>query len=398
MYAIGSKHHPLIIGMLSLLFHVITPSFANENVLQLLEKDFQKLVSEARPAVVKVIATQTIPIPQDTKNLVFTRQNIGSGIVIDSAGHIVTTTFEMDTPSKIEVIFNNEKVSPAELIGTDIVTDIAVLRVADAHATLLHPQKSKTAAPVESAAPRQGQARIPKALKTTTLVKLGDSSKIDTGSWVVTIGSSYGQSPIVSFGIVGGWDNLPNQLCGNLIKINAAVTPGNSGGAVVNTSGEIVGMILAVLAEPPKPADPIDALLKNKRDPDITQFFFQEPPQWNQDIAFAMPMETVQAVAKEIIENGKVARGWLGVEVEVVDLGVFITGVVEGSPAYKSDLLPKDIILEFNEMPVRSYHELLRCVLSERPATKVHLKIGRNGTEHRRTVILGETPLEHLTR
>ena len=103
-----------------------------------------------------------------------------------------------------------------------------------------------------------------------------------------------------------------------------------------------------------------------------------------------MPMETVRAVAKEIIEHGKVARGWLGVEVEVVDLGVFVTGVIEGSPAHTSGLLPRDFILEFNEVPVRSYDELLRCVASERPATKVHLKIGRNGTEQQCTVILGE--------
>ena len=160
--------------------------------------------------------------------------------------------------------------------------------------------------------------------KTTAPVKWGDSSKINTGSWVVTIGSSYGHSPIVSFGIVGGWDTLPNQLCGELIKINAAVTPGNSGGAVINTSGEIVGMILAVLTEPPNTTNAaVDALLQKKVNPDIAQLLVQGFPQESrtQEITFAMPMETVRAVAEEIIEHGKVARGWLGVEVEIVDLG-----------------------------------------------------------------------------
>ena len=229
--------------------------------------------------------------------------------------------------------------------------------------------------------------------KTTVPVKWGDSSKINTGSWVVTIGSSYGHSPIVSFGIVGGRDTLPNQLCGELIKINAAVTPGNSGGAVINTSGEIVGMILAVLTEPPNTTNAaVDALLQKMVNPDIAQFLVQEFAQESrtQEITFAMPMETVRAIANEIIEHGKVARGWLGVEIEIADLGVFITGVIEGSPAHKSGLLPRDIILEFNEVPVRSYDELLRCVASERPATKVQLKIGRNGIEQHRTVILGE--------
>ena len=395
MYAIKSKHQQLIIGMLSLLFYTVAPSAANENVLQLLEKEFQKVVTDARPAVVKVVATQMIPAlpPSDADKLVFTRQDIGSGIVIDTAGHVVTTTFEMEMPSKIEIIFNNERVSPAELVGIDTLTDIAVLRVADAQLTTIHPQESKTAAPVQSRAPRQHKALMTRAFKTTAPVKWGDSSKINTGSWVVTIGSSYGHSPIVSFGIVGGWDTLPNQLCGELIKINAAVTPGNNGGAVINTSGEIVGMILAVLTEPPNTTNAaIHALLQKKVNPDIAQFLVQGFRQESrtQEITFAMPMETVRAVAKEIIVHGKVARGWLGVEVEIVDLEVFITGVIQGSPAHKSGLLPRDIILEFNEVPVRSYDELLRCVANERPATKVQLKIDRNGTDHHRTVILGE--------
>ena len=392
MYAIESKRQQLIIGIFSLLFYAVTPSVANENVLQLLEKEFQKVVTAARPAVVKVVATQIMPAP-DADKLIFTHQNIGSGIVIDTAGHVVTTTFEMETPSKIEIIFNNRKVSPAKLVGIDTLTDIAVLRVADAQLTTTHPQKSETAASVQSRAQRQRKALMTREFKTTVPVKWGDSSKINTGSWVVTIGSSYGHSPIVSFGIVGGRDTLPNQLCGELIKINAAVTPGNSGGAVINTSGEIVGMILAVLTEPPNTTNAVvDALLQKMVNPDIAQFLVQEFAQESrtQEITFAMPMETVRAIANEIIEHGKVARGWLGVEIEIADLGVFITGVIEGSPAHKSGLLPRDIILEFNEVPVRSYDELLRCVASERPATKVQLKIGRNGIEQHRTVILGE--------
>ena len=391
MYAIASKRQQFIIGMFSLLFYAITPSIANENTLQLLEKEFQKVVTDAHSAVVKVVATQMIP--PNAEKLVFTRQEIGSGIVINATGHVVTTTFEMETPSKVEVIFNDGTVSPAKLIGTDIFTDIAVLRTAEAHLITIHPTKPQT---VASAAPRALSRR--KALrsstsKTTVPVKWGDSSKINTGSWVVTIGSSYGQSPIISFGIVGGWDTLPNQMCGKLIKINAAVTPGNSGGAVINTSGEIVGMIFAVLTEPPDTTNALaDTLFPQGISPDIEKFLVPERSQENrtQEITFAMPMETVRAVAEEIIEHGKVARGWLGVEVDVSEVGVFVTGVVDGSPAHKSGLLPRDLILEFNKVPVRSYDELLRCVVTERPATKVQLKIGRNGSEQHCTVILGE--------
>ena len=368
MYIIESKRQQLIIGMLSLLFYAVTPSVANENVLQLLEKEFQKVVTEARPALVKVVATQTTAMPPlpDTEKLVFTRQNISSGIVIDTHGHIVTTTFELETPTKIEVTFNNEEVSAAQLVGIDTFTDIAVLQVANVHLATTHLQKSKTVA----------------------RVKWGDSSKINTGSWVVTMGNSYGQSPIVSFGIVGGWDTSPDHLCGKLIKINAAVTPGNNGGTVVNTSGEIVGMILAVLTEPPYTikVSP-DTLFQTERDPDTSQFFVQE---LSPEITFAMPIEMVRSVAKEIIEHGKVARGWLGVAVDVDESGVFVTAVIEGSPADKSEILPRDVILKFNQTPIRSYNELLKCVVSERPKTKIQLKIRRNGSEQHRTVVLGE--------
>lgn len=379
--------------MFSLLFYAVTPTIANENTLQLLEKEFQKVVTDARPAVVKVVATQRIPDlwEWDPEKLVFAHQEIGSGIVINATGHVVTTTFEMETPSKIEVIFSNGAVSPAELIGTDIFTDIAVLRIVEAHTTI-QSQKATSAAPAQLARSRR-MVLSAKAFKPTVPVKWGDSSKINTGSWVVTIGSSYGHSPIVSFGIVGGWDTLPNQLCRELIKINAAVTPGNSGGAVINTSGEIVGMILAVLTEPPDTTTALaDTLFKKEVSPNLAQPLIQERAQENrtQEITFAMPIETIRAVAEEIIEHGKVARGWLGVEVDVNQVGVFVTGVEKGSPAHKSGLLPRDLILQFNEVPVRSYDELLRCVVTERPATKVQLKIGRNGTEQHYTVILGE--------
>ena len=361
----------LIIGLLGLLFYAIPFGFANENVLQMFEKDFQKIVADARPAVVKVVATRVNPVwiqsnPKEL-DLTGTRQDIGSGILIDTTGHVVTTTFEMQTPNKIEIVFKDGEVSAAELLGTDTLTDIAVLRVADPPLATSSKMTAKS-------------------------IKWGDSSKVDTGSWTVTIGSSYGHSPIVSFGIVGGWDTLPDQLCGELIKINAAVTPGNSGGAVVNTSGEIVGMILAVLTEPTHTNSPMDLLFEKQDSRDITPFFVQPLPPGarSQEITFAMPIEEVHAVAKEIIQHGKVARGWLGVEVDSGEFGLYVTRVLEGSPAHKSGLLPKDVILEFDKTSVHSYAELLRCVITKRPDTKVQLKINRNGTEQHCTVTLGE--------
>ena len=360
----------LMIGLFCLLFYAIPFSFANENILQMFEKDFQRIVANARPAVVKVVATQINMIWLQPNLKASARQDIGSGILIDTTGHVVTTTFEMENPDAIEIIFNNGDVSSAKLLGTDPLTDIAVLRVTDSR-------------------PATTDSKIAKAM---TSIKWGNSSKIGTGSWTVTIGSSYGHSPIVSFGIVGGWDTLPDQLCDELIKINAAVTPGNNGGAVVNTSGEIVGMILAVLTEPINTNSPANPLFEKQDDANIKPFFRQPSPLGtrSQEITFAMPIETVRTVAKEIIAHGKVARGWLGVEVDIGESGVYVTRVLEDSPAHKSGLLPKDVILEFDKTAVRSYVGLLRCVVTKRPNTSVQLKIDRNGTAQHCTVILGE--------
>ncbi len=341
-----SVHRCRLLGMsiLILLLCTVTPSFANDSVLQLLEKEFKTVVTSARPAVVKVIATQhaSTQFSDNTNKMTMIRQEISSGIVLDKDGHIATTTFDI-IPNRIEVIFNNNKRVPAKLIGFDDLTDLVVLKT-------------------ENKIPMQ--------------VKRGDSSKIGTGSWVVTIGSSHGDNPIVSFGIVSGRETLPEHPCAELIKINVPVSPGNSGGAIVNTSGEVVGMILAVLTEP------------NQRNP----IQFQLPMQmWNsQKITFAVPIETVKSVANEIIKHGKVPRGWLGVNIETTKFGIFVTGVIEDSPAHKSGLVPRDIILEFNNSPVKNYTQLLRCVGSASPNTEVILKIHRNGREKNYTIKLGE--------
>lgn len=331
----------------TLIFFICTavPSFAKENVLQLLEKEFKKVVTSSRPVVVKVIASQVIPsqFPANINNMEIVRQNISSGIVIDKEGHIATTTFDM-APNKIEVIFNNEKRVPAKLIGMDDLTDLVVLKTEN---------------------------------KFHTRIKRGDSSKIDTGSWVVTIGSSAGDHPIISFGIVSGREILPVHPCTDLIKINAPVSPGNSGGAVVNTSGEIVGMILAVLTDP------------NERN--FVQF--QRPIQTSnsEKITFAVPIETVISVATDIIKHGKMRRGWLGINIiETKEFGVFVTSVLENGPAHKSGLLPRDIILEYNNTPIKNYLELLKRVGSASPNTEVILKINRNGREQNYTIKLGE--------
>ncbi len=318
-------------------------SFAAESILQLFEKEFKQVVTSSRPAVVKILANYDISkeFANSFGRVTLYRQDVSSGIILDDKGHIVTTSFTMK-PNKIQIVYNNKKI-PAKLVGMDDLTDVAVLKTD-------YKLKKRT--------------------------KVGDATRIDTASLVFTIGSSRGDQPVVSFGIVSGIENLPAHPCANLIKINAPVSVGNSGGAVVNTSGEVVGMILAVLT------------------PEDTLSTFSEPfpiPAVNsQIITFAVPMETVKSVSSQIIKHGKVPRGWLGVDMVTKDAGVLVTHVIENSPAEKSGLLPEDIITQFNQKPVKTYIELLRCVGNSTPNTDVSINIIRNGNKINYTIKLGE--------
>lgn len=335
-----------VFGIVFFLFHlfVLTPSFAKESVMQQLEKDFKKIVITSKPAIVKVIATRhtTTHFPNDFRKMNVAQQSISSGIIHDKEGYIVTTTFDLN-PNSVEVVLNNKQRVPAKVVGMDDLTDIVVL-------------KTEKKLPVK--------------------VKQGKSKQIGTGSWVVTLANSRGSHPIISFGIVSGMEILPDRPCDELIKINTPISPGNSGGAVVNTSGEIVGMLLAALTEP------------YVQDPFMSQFPF---PNLNRPgIAFAVPIETVKSVANEIIKHGKVRRGWLGVTIETKDFGVFVTGVNENSPAHIGGILPRDVILEFEDEPVTTYTQLLRCIGTKRPNTEIKLKINRNGNEQNYSIKLGE--------
>ena len=354
--------------ILILVFCTAGICYAEENVLQQLENEFKKVVTTSRTNVVKVIATQTktTQLPGKNNNVKTLFQNISSGIVLDKEGHIATTTFNLK-PNRIVVTLNNDNSIPAKIIGMDELTDLVVLKT-------------------EKKLPMQ--------------VKSGNSERIDTGSWVITIGRSRGVNPIVSFGIVSGRETLPAHPCNELIKINAPISPGNSGGAVVNTSGEVIGMILAVLTEPySQTSFPLQLPMQALNQPKITTetkreitIPFQLPIDLlnRPEITFAVPIETVNHVASMIIKHGKVPRGWLGVETVTNEIGVIVTSVVTNGPAHKSGILPKDVILEFNKIPVKNFPDLLRCVGSETPNTRIELKIRRRSHEKSYTVKLGE--------
>ncbi len=406
----------IILGIVMLSIGVF-PAYAEKSVLQLMESEFQAIVKSVKPSVVEVIATYTVPVQSirkvgdklvvDDVTAIQHYQNIGSGIIIDSAGHVVTTGAVVEDADKIEVVFADGRRSRAKRLGIDPLTDIAVLAVEGDN----HPQ-----------------------------TQLGDSDQIGMGSWIVTVGSSYGHSPTLAFGIVSGLEILPNRPFYDAIKINAPVNPGNSGGAVVNTSGEIVGLIVATLAEPhfmplPRILDSNTALsdsaalafqkqrVSSAKSKNLTSEASQnqrresEAPRvpsapraaarpeqiWmGNEISFAIPIRTVQKIAEQIIRYGKVSRGWLGVRLEQVEdsqnganertttAGVRVVEVFENSPAQKAGILPQDSIVEFNNAPIRTFLELKKLVATSAPNTRVTLKIRRGKRILPRDVVLGE--------
>ena len=380
----GMKHNSLSIvnRQLSIVFSIIlfvmgsSFAFAEKTVLQLMESEFQAIVQSVKPAVVEVVATFTVPgrqgktrmfplnsgvshsFVEDSQETIH-YQNIGSGTLIDSGDHIVTTRAVVEGADEIEVIFGNGRRSSAELAGVDPLTDIAVLALKEGY-----------------------------SLRT----KIGDSDQIRTGSWVITVGSSFGHSPTLSFGIVSGLEALPNRPY-DAIKVNAAVNPGNSGGAVVNTSGEIIGIITAALAEPyfaPLSHIPIRSKLSEGQLSTTHAVPSAGNVRMENEIGFAIPIKTVQTIAEQLIRDGKVHRGWLGVKIDGDALGVRVTKVLEETPAQKCGILAQDVITEFEGVPVYSCWELQKLVANSNPNTPVTIKIRRGQQTLKRHVVLGE--------
>ena len=189
---------------------------ASDDVLRSMEKEFTRIVDNVGPAIVEVTAKKGNSAQKSQSSAI--REDVGTGIIIDREGYIVTTETVVGGADKIGVVLADEKAFEGKLLGVDPETDIALIKI-DAE-------------------------NLPTAA-------LGDSDKVRPGSWVIAIGRSYGKSPTVSFGIVSGMESLPDRPAYyDAIKINAAVSPGNSGGGVIDMDGRVVGIITAAMVEP----------------------------------------------------------------------------------------------------------------------------------------------------
>jgi len=273
------------------------------------------------------------------------RAGVGSGVIIDAQGHILTNLHVIKGADEITVRLHNKKELKGKIVGTDAKTDLAVIRIPTAESVVPAP--------------------------------LGDSDRLNVGEWAIAIGSPFGLEQTVTVGVISatGRSEVGIVPYENFIQTDASINPGNSGGPLLNFRGEIIGINTAIVST-------------------------------GQGIGFAIPINVAQRVANQLIAKGKVVRGWLGVSLQPItpdlakalgasgDKGTVIARVLPGSPAEKAGLAPNDLILRFENVVVEDLQHLQRLVLDAPVDRPVTLRIVRNGKETSVTVTIAEAPAE----
>lgn len=273
---------------------------------------------------------------------------IGSGVIVSEDGYIVTNNHVIDNAEEITVTLPDGKNYTAKLIGRDpggtgvSGTDLAVLKI-DA----------------------EGLTALP----------FGDSDALEVGEWVVAIGTPFNLSQTVTRGIVSAKNRVnPSIQYSNFIQTDAPINRGNSGGALINIRGELVG---------------INTLIATNG----LNF-------GNVGIGFAIPSNTAQALLPQLIEHGEIVRGWLGIRMESVDhylaeklnfdkpRGALVVEVGSDSPAEKGGLRHGDVILEFDKKPIQDSTHLMHAVGATPVGTSVRIKVLRDGKERQLTIKL----------
>jgi Do/DeqQ family serine protease len=273
------------------------------------------------------------------------RAGVGSGVIIDAQGHILTNLHVIKGADEITVRFHNKKEVTGKVVGTDPRTDLAVIRIPTADGVVA--------------------------------ARLGNSDRIEVGEWAIAIGSPFGLEQTVTVGVVSAMGRsdvgiVPNE---SFIQTDASINPGNSGGPLLNARGEVIGINTAILSS-------------------------------GQGIGFAIPINTAQRVASALISRGRVVRGWVGVGLEPLsdDLaaslgapkgrGVIVKRVLPGGPAEKAGLQPNDVILRFGEASVEDLQHFQRLVQDAAVDRPVSLRILRHGKEITVSVTVTEAPPE----
>lgn len=316
---------------------------ANAGVLKSLDDELTSLGQKTDPYMV------TVKGEGQWKNL------IATGMVYDKGGHIITSAQVYDTDGH-QVTFKNGESYPAEKIGVDNQTGLAVLKI----------NKDNLKTPSK-----------------------GKSDDLKPGSWIMVVGNSYGTPSTVNFGVFEG------KTEEGYLKLGVGVSPGGSGGAVLNTSGDIVGILIARETDS-KAA--VGSYLKNLyKAPGSFGFYDTRDAE---DKAIAIPVELVYNVVDQLIKDGRVHRGFLGISQKNLtadeskelqaDHGIMVVDVVEGSPAQMAGLEKGNIIAEVDGKPIGGTYDLYSIIRSHKPGDEITITYVSEGKTSETRAILEE--------
>jgi serine protease Do len=271
----------------------------------------------------------------------------GSGVIVDSQGYIVTNFHVVHSAAEIEVLLRDGRVLPARVVGVDALTDLAVLKISGG---------SLIAAP------------------------WGDSEEVDVGALVWAVGSPFGLQSTITFGIISAKHRggMAGEVYQDFLQTDAAVNPGNSGGPLVDAQGRVIGINTAILG---------DAY---------------------QGVSFAIPSSVAKAVYERLKASGRVARGWLGVQLDEVSeqtalrlglpsaSGALIVTVVDDlslpSPAKDAGLRVGDVVVSWNGIPVAKSADLIRMVAMTQIGSAARIELYRRGQKLTLEVRVAERP------
>lgn len=321
------------------------------------------IVDSVRPAVVNISTMRTVKmqggynpffddpmfrrffgdqfrVPKERKSA-----NLGSGVIVDPKGYILTANHVIQGAEEIKVTLSDRREFTGKIVGNDTMTDIGIIKI---------------------------------EAKNLPTIRWGDSDKLRVGETVLAIGSPYGLSQTVTMGIVSavGRANVGIADYEDFIQTDAAINPGNSGGALVNVRGELVGINTAIFS---------------------TSGGYQ-------GIGFAVPTSMAKSVMDSLISKGKVVRGWMGVTIQPLtqelakqfgiedEKGLLVGDVTEGSPAEKAGIHRGDVIVEFEGKKIEDPNQLRNLVANTEPGKKVKLKIIREKKTEVKVMTITELP------
>jgi Do/DeqQ family serine protease len=347
------------------------PSPVPSNLLAA-QNSYAEVVNQVAPAVVtirserRVRAAEQFPFIDDPffrdffgdrfrnsqpRNQERLQRGLGSGVIVSADGYIVTNHHVIDGAEEIKVELNDNRSFAAKVIGSDPPSDLAVLKI---------------------------------EAKGLPVLSLGDSDRVRVGDIVLAVGNPLGVGQTVTMGIIsakGRQTGLSDGSFEDFLQTDAPINQGNSGGALVNTKGELIGINSQILS----------------------------PSGGNIGLGFAVPANMAKNAVDQLIKSGKVRRGMIGVTIQPVtsDLasslglsdarGALVSSVQAGSPAERAGIRRGDVIVALNGSPISDSNSLRNQVARTQPGTDVTLTISRDNREQQVRITLGELPAERMT-